>query len=81
MVILVEDGVEDLGAATLAGKLALYENHYRGLYNDDTSVYYHYDNYFTYDLVNTFSIFGDPALKFQYPPHALSLPLISNSFP
>ena len=78
---IIEDGVNDLGAATLAGKLALYENHYHGMYNDDTSVYYHYDNYFTYDLVNTFTIFGDPALKFQYPLPSLSLPLISNTFP
>jgi hypothetical protein len=78
---VVETGVEDLGTASIAGKLALYKNYYHGLNNDDISVYDHYDNYYMYDLVNTFTVFGDPALKIQYPYPTLSLPLISYSFP
>jgi len=44
-----QDGVRELGAATLAAKLALYATGWH------------------YDLIHTFTIFGDPALRLRAP--------------
>jgi hypothetical protein len=53
-----QDGVRELGAATLAAKLALYAS---GRH---------------YDLIHTFTIFGDPALRLQVLSPQVYLPLI-----
>ncbi|MFQ5859553.1 MAG: C25 family cysteine peptidase, partial [Anaerolineae bacterium] len=54
-----QDGVAELGPATLAARLALFATGGN------------------YDLIHTFTIFGDPALRLQLPPSRVYLPLVS----
>jgi hypothetical protein len=55
---LFQDGIRELGPATLAAKLALYATGGN------------------YDLIHTFTVFGDPALRLRLPLSKVYLPVV-----